>query len=170
MTAHLMSSSVTMKALHRGWAVLSHTPGFFSTAADSWPVIGAALVCRALAIADRRVLSVQPGPTPEERKQQRNDEEEKTNSPNKFIPTSSVTCDRSVLNTLKAFRQLHRFHQLLGDVVGVQTAELLLPKQLQKKKKNSISFKSFVKHLNECCWSTNTKCSLLSSGYVGSVG
>lgn len=61
---HLMSSSVTMNALHSGWAVLSHTPGFFSTAADSWPVIGAALVCRALAMADRSVLSVQPGPTP----------------------------------------------------------------------------------------------------------
>ena len=59
-----MSSSVTMKALQRGWEVLSHTPGFFSTAADSWPVMGAALVCRALAMADRRVLSVQPGPTP----------------------------------------------------------------------------------------------------------
>lgn len=66
MIAHLMSSSVTMKALHSGCAVLSQTPGFFSTAADSWPVMGAALVCRALAIADRRVLSVQPGPTPEE--------------------------------------------------------------------------------------------------------
>lgn len=62
--AHLMSSSVTMKALHSGCVVLSQTPGFFSTAADSWPVMGAALVCRALAIADRRVLSVQPGPTP----------------------------------------------------------------------------------------------------------
>lgn len=60
-----MSSSVTMKALHSGCVVLSQTPGFFSTAADSWPVMGAALVCRALAIADRRVLSVQPGPTPE---------------------------------------------------------------------------------------------------------
>lgn len=60
-----MSSSVTIKALHSGCAVLSHTPGFFSTAADSWPVMGAALVWRALAIADKRVLSVQPGPTPE---------------------------------------------------------------------------------------------------------
>ena len=64
--AHLMSSSVTMKALQSGCVVLSQTPGFFSTAADSWPVMGAALVCRALAMADRRVLSVQPGPTPEE--------------------------------------------------------------------------------------------------------
>lgn len=64
-----MSSSVTMKALQSGWAVLSHTPGFFSTAADSWPVMGAALVCRALAMADRRVLSVHPGPTPEGAKQ-----------------------------------------------------------------------------------------------------
>ncbi len=63
--AYLMSSSVTMKALHSGCVVLSQTPGFFSTAADSWPVMGAALVCRALAMADRRVLSVQPGPTPE---------------------------------------------------------------------------------------------------------
>lgn len=60
-----MSSSVTMKALQSGCAVLSHTPGFFSTAADSWPVMGAALVCRALAMADRRVLSVHPGPTPD---------------------------------------------------------------------------------------------------------
>lgn len=59
-----MSSSVTMKALHSGWAVFSHTPGFFSTAADSWPVMGAELVCRALAIADSKVLSVHPGPTP----------------------------------------------------------------------------------------------------------
>ena len=70
---HLMSSSVTMKALHSGWAVLSQTPGFFSTAADSWPVMGAALVCRALAIADKRVLSVQPGPTPEGPKNQPGD-------------------------------------------------------------------------------------------------
>lgn len=62
--SHLMSSSVTMKALQSGWAVFSHTPGFFSTAADSWPVMGAELVCRALAIADNKVLSVHPGPTP----------------------------------------------------------------------------------------------------------
>lgn len=61
---YLMSSSVTMKALQRGWAVLSHTPGFFSTAAESCPVMGMVLVCRALAMADRRVSSVQPGPTP----------------------------------------------------------------------------------------------------------
>lgn len=80
-----MSSSVTMKALHRGWAVLSHTPGFFSTAADSWPVMGAALVCRALAIADRRVLSVQPGPTPEEHNQQGNYEKEKQRIHSIFI-------------------------------------------------------------------------------------
>lgn len=59
-----MSSSVTMKALQSGWVVFSHTPGFFSTAADSWPVMGAELVCRALAIADSKVLSVHPGPTP----------------------------------------------------------------------------------------------------------
>ena len=61
---YLMSSSVTMKALQRGWAVFSHTPGFFSTAAESCPVMGMVLVCRALAMADSRVSSVQPGPTP----------------------------------------------------------------------------------------------------------
>lgn len=59
-----MSSSVTMKALHRGCVVLSHTPGFFSTAAESCPVMGMVLVCRALAMADSSVSSVQPGPTP----------------------------------------------------------------------------------------------------------
>lgn len=59
-----MSSSVTIKALHSGWAVLSHTPGFFSTAAESCPVMGVVLVCRALAMADSSVSSVQPGPTP----------------------------------------------------------------------------------------------------------
>lgn len=59
-----MSSSVTMKALQSGWAVLSHTPGFFSTAAESCPVMGMVLVCRALAMAESSVSSVQPGPTP----------------------------------------------------------------------------------------------------------
>lgn len=44
--------------------MFSHTPGFFSTAADSCPVMGIVLVCRALAMAERRVSSVQPGPTP----------------------------------------------------------------------------------------------------------
>lgn len=63
-SSYLMSSSVTMKALQRGWAVLSHTPGFFSTAAESWPVMGMVLVCKALAMAESRVSSVQPGPTP----------------------------------------------------------------------------------------------------------
>lgn len=61
-----MSSSVTMKALHSGCAVFSHTPGFFSTAAESWPVMGRVLVCSALAMADSSVSSVQPGPTPVE--------------------------------------------------------------------------------------------------------
>lgn len=59
-----MSSSVTMKALHRGCVVFSHTPGFFSTAAESWPVMGMVLVCSALAMAESSVSSVQPGPTP----------------------------------------------------------------------------------------------------------
>lgn len=44
--------------------MLSQTPGFFSTAAVSWPVTGAWLVCRALAIAESRVLSEHTGPTP----------------------------------------------------------------------------------------------------------
>lgn len=65
---YLMSSSVTMKALQRGWDVLSQTAGFFSTAAETCPVIGAELVCRALATADRRVSSLLPGPTPAMRK------------------------------------------------------------------------------------------------------
>lgn len=85
--AHLMSSSVTMKALQSGWAVLSHTPGFFSTAADSWPVMGAALVCKALAMADRRVLSVHPGPTPE-----RPNRTVRGNSTEKKLPT--VTAEK----------------------------------------------------------------------------
>lgn len=63
-TSHLMSSSVTTKALQRGCDVLSHTPGFFSTAAVSCPVTGAGLVCRALAKAESSILSEHAGPTP----------------------------------------------------------------------------------------------------------
>lgn len=44
--------------------MFSQTPGFFSTAAESCPVMGIVLVCKALAIAERRVSSVHPGPTP----------------------------------------------------------------------------------------------------------
>lgn len=62
--SYLMSSSVTTNALQSGCVVLSHTPGFFSTAAVSWPVTGAGLVCRALAMAERSVLSELEGPTP----------------------------------------------------------------------------------------------------------
>lgn len=61
---YLMSSSVTMKALQRGCDVLSQTAGFFSTAAESCPVMGAELVCKALATADKSVSSLLPGPTP----------------------------------------------------------------------------------------------------------
>lgn len=64
-----MSSSVTTKALQRGCAVFSQTPGFFSTAAVSWPVIGAGLVCRALAMAESNVLSEHTGPTPIQQKE-----------------------------------------------------------------------------------------------------
>lgn len=53
-----------MNALQSGCEVFSQTPGFFSTAADSCPVMGMVLVCRALAMAESRVSSVQPGPTP----------------------------------------------------------------------------------------------------------
>lgn len=66
-TFYLMSSSVTTKALHRGCAVLSQTPGFFSTAAVSCPVTGAGLVCSALAMAESSVLSELAGPTPTQR-------------------------------------------------------------------------------------------------------
>lgn len=62
--SYLMSSSVTTKALQRGCAVFSHTPGFFSTAAVSCPVMGTGLVCRELAMAESNVLSEQTGPTP----------------------------------------------------------------------------------------------------------
>jgi len=48
--------------------VLSQTPGFFSTAAVSCPVTGEGLVCRALAMAERSVLSEHAGPTPRKRK------------------------------------------------------------------------------------------------------
>lgn len=51
--------------------MLSHTPGFFSTAAVSWPVTGAGLVCRALAMAERSVLSELEGPTPDQSKRRR---------------------------------------------------------------------------------------------------
>lgn len=66
-----MSSSVTTKALQSGCVVLSHTPGFFSTAAVSCPVTGAGLVCRALAMAESSVLSEHAGPTPEREDQRR---------------------------------------------------------------------------------------------------
>lgn len=48
--------------------MLSQTAGFFSTAGETCPVIGAELVCKALATADKRVSSLLPGPTPAIRK------------------------------------------------------------------------------------------------------
>lgn len=59
-----MCSSVTVKALQSGWDVLSQIAGFFSAATDVCPVIGAELMCRALAMADSRVSSLASGPTP----------------------------------------------------------------------------------------------------------
>lgn len=50
--------------MQSGCEVLSQTPGFFSTAAESCPVMGMVLVCSALAMAESSVSSVQPGPTP----------------------------------------------------------------------------------------------------------
>lgn len=44
--------------------MLSQTAGFFSTAGETCPVMGAELVCKALATADNRVSSLLPGPTP----------------------------------------------------------------------------------------------------------
>lgn len=62
-----MFSSVTVKALQSGWDGFSQMAGFFSAATDICPVIGAELMCRALAMADSRVPSPESGPTPAER-------------------------------------------------------------------------------------------------------
>lgn len=62
--SYRMCSSVTVKALQSGWDVLSQIAGFFSAATDVCPVIGAELMCRALAMADSRVSSLASGPTP----------------------------------------------------------------------------------------------------------
>lgn len=149
--ANLMSSSVTMKALHSGWAVLSHTPGFFSTAADNWPVMGAALVCRALAMADSRVLSVHPGPTPEWPTRQLEETPQKTVSCNSsrtlfkhFKKINHLFCFKDWTEsrfTLKAFRQFHCLHQLLCDVICVESAEFLLPEELEAKQDNNVGFR-----------------------------
>lgn len=61
-----MCSSVTVKALQSGWDVFSQMAGFFSAATDVCPVIGAELMCKALAMADSRVSSLESGPTPAE--------------------------------------------------------------------------------------------------------
>lgn len=53
--------------MQSGWDVFSQIAGFFSTATDVCPVIGAELMCRALAMADSRVSSLESGPTPAER-------------------------------------------------------------------------------------------------------
>lgn len=39
---------------------------------------------------------------------------------------------------MKSFGELHRLHQLFGDVEGVESAELLLPKQLRGKHVHNI--------------------------------
>jgi len=114
-----MSSSVTMKALHSGCAVLSQTPGFFSTAADSCPVMGAALVWRALAIADRRVLSVQPGPTPAGAAE---------TSSNTFQQASQLRlpyCD------FKSYQNATRVNATLLYLAGLLGAPLFLPALLR---------------------------------------
>lgn len=65
-----MSSSVTVKALHRGCEVLSQMAGFFSAAADVCPVMGAELMCRALAMAESSVSLPESGPTPAHEEEQ----------------------------------------------------------------------------------------------------
>lgn len=65
-----MCSSVTVKALQSGWDGFSQMAGFFSAARDVCPVIGEELMCRALAMADRRVSSLESGPTPAERERE----------------------------------------------------------------------------------------------------
>lgn len=62
-----MCSSVTVKALQSGCDVFSQIAGFFSAATDVCPVMGAELMCRALAMADSRVSSLASGPTPVQR-------------------------------------------------------------------------------------------------------
>lgn len=56
-----------VKALQSGWDVFSQIAGFFSAAPDVCPMIGTELMCRALAIADRRVSSLESGPMPAEK-------------------------------------------------------------------------------------------------------
>lgn len=199
---YLMSSSVTMKALQRGCAVFSHTPGFFSTAAESCPVMGMVLVCRALAMADSRVSSVQPGPTPAG--------EQEARSPPRtglcpsalaFVPATlsqvgdrvhdsegapraahgtgarlrpgpsgpQDMCPRSPAPTappaalcsegpsggpkhrqgapstrpgagvtLQALGEVHGLHELLSDVKGIQTTQLLLPEELSPARQTDV--------------------------------
>lgn len=62
--SHRICSSVTVKALHSGWPVLSQMAGFFSAATEVCPVIGAEVMCRALAMDDSNVSSLMSGPTP----------------------------------------------------------------------------------------------------------
>lgn len=69
--SHRMCSSVTVKALQSGWDVFSQMAGFFSAAIDVCPVIGEELMCRALAMAESRVSSLESGPTPAEGQRKR---------------------------------------------------------------------------------------------------
>lgn len=64
-----MCSSVTVKALQSGWDGLSQIAGFFSAATVVCPVIGAEVMCRALAMAESKVSSLESGPTPAEQEQ-----------------------------------------------------------------------------------------------------
>lgn len=71
--SHWISWSVTVKALHSGCDVFSQTVGFFSVDADVCPVMGAELMCRALAMVDSSVSSLGSGPTPTEQEEQRSE-------------------------------------------------------------------------------------------------
>lgn len=65
-----MCSSVTVKALQSGCEVFNQIAGFFSAATDVCPVIGEELMCRALAMAESRVSSLESGPTPTDKKKE----------------------------------------------------------------------------------------------------
>lgn len=65
-----MCSSVTVKALQSGCEVFNQIAGFFSAATDVCPVIGEELMCRALAMAESRVSSLESGPTPTDKEKE----------------------------------------------------------------------------------------------------
>lgn len=94
-----MCSSVMVKALQSGWEVFSHMAGFFSAATDVCPVIGAELMCRALAIVESRVSSLESGPTPMKRDRERSEVRNQD--------WCTVSAYSSWRHTLQSFGQIH---------------------------------------------------------------